>query len=92
MLVNLKQKSQLTIPKGFVERLKLRIGDKLEIEEMEGKLVITPVVVVPKDQAWFYSPEWQKKEQEVDKQKKEGKVHKASNKKELFKKLGLNKI
>jgi bifunctional DNA-binding transcriptional regulator/antitoxin component of YhaV-PrlF toxin-antitoxin module len=92
MLINLKQKSQLTIPKGFVERLKLRIGDKLEIEEMEGKLVITPVVVVPKDQAWFYSPEWQKKEQEVDKQKKEGKVHKASNKKELFKKLGLNKI
>jgi len=92
MLVNLKQKSQLTIPKGFVKRLKLRIGDKLEIEEMEGKLVITPVVVVPKDQAWFYSPEWQKKEQEVDKQKKEGKVHKASSKKELFKKLGLDKV
>ena len=92
MLVNLKQKSQLTIPKGFVKRLKLRIGDKLEIEEMEGKLVITPVVVVPKDQAWFYSPEWQKKEQEVDRQKKEGRIHKASNKKELFKKLGLDKV
>jgi bifunctional DNA-binding transcriptional regulator/antitoxin component of YhaV-PrlF toxin-antitoxin module len=92
MLVNLKQKSQFTIPKGFVKRLKLRIGDKLEIEEMEGKLVITPVVVVPKDQAWFYSPEWQKKEQEVDRQKKEGRIHKASNKKELFKKLGLDKV
>ena len=47
-------------------------------------------VVVPKDQAWFYSPAWQKKELEVDRQEKEGRIHKASNKKELFKKLGLD--
>ena len=92
MLVDLKQKSQVTIPKDFVKRLNLKIGDKLEIDEENGKLVITPVVVVPKDQAWFYSPEWQKQEQEVDRQKTEGKIHKASNKKELFKKLGLDKV
>jgi len=47
-------------------------------------------VVVPKDQAWFYSSAWQKKEQEVDRQKKEGRIHKALNKKKLFKKLGLD--
>ena len=92
MLVYLKQKSQVTIPKDFVKKLNLKVGDKLEIEEEEGKLVITPVVVVPKDQAWFYSPEWQKKEQEVDRQKKEGKIHKAASKGELFKKLGLDKV
>jgi len=92
MLVDLKQKSQVTIPKDFVKKLNLQVGDKLEIEEEDGKLVITPVVVVPKDQAWFYSPEWQKKEQEVDRQKKEGKIHKASNKQGLFKKLGLDKF
>jgi antitoxin MazE len=50
------------------------------------------VVVIPKDQAWFYSPEWQKDEMEVDKQKGDGKINKASNKEELFEKLGLNKI
>ncbi len=92
MLVDLKQKSQVTIPKGFVKKLNLKVGDKLEIEEEDGKLVITPVVVVPKDQAWFYSPEWQKKEQEVDRQKRKGKIHKASSKQELFKKLGLDKV
>jgi antitoxin MazE len=92
MLVDIKQKSQVTIPKDLVKKLNLKVGDKLEIEEEEGKLVITPVVVVPKDQAWFYSPEWQKKEQEVDQQKKEGKIRKAASKGELFKKLGLDKV
>ncbi len=51
MLVDLKQKSQVTIPKGFVKKLNLKVGDKLEIEETNGKLIITPVVIVPKDQA-----------------------------------------
>lgn len=92
MLVDLKQKSQVTIPRGFVKKLNLKVGDKLEIEESNGRLIITPVVVIPKDQAWFYSPEWQEKEQEVDKQKREGKIHKASNKEELFNKLGLDKV
>ncbi len=89
MLVDLKQKSQVTIPKDFVKKLNLKVGDKLDVEEKDGKLVITPVVVVPKDQAWFYSPEWQKNEIEADKQKNQGKIHKASNKEELFEKLGL---
>jgi len=89
MLVDLKQKSQVTIPKDFVKKLNLKVGDKLDVEEKDGKLVITPVVVVPKDQAWFYSPEWQKNEMETDKQKNQGKINKASNKEELFEKLGL---
>jgi AbrB family looped-hinge helix DNA binding protein len=89
MLVDLKQKSQVTIPKDFVKKLNLKVGDKLDVEEKDGKLVITPVVVVPKDQAWFYSPEWQKNEIEADKQKNQGKINKASNKEELFEKLGL---
>jgi antitoxin MazE len=92
MLVDLKQKSQVTIPKGIVKKLNLKVGDKLDIEEEDGRLVITPVVVVPKDQAWFYGAEWQKKELEVDRQKKEGKIQKASNKEELFEKLGLDKV
>lgn len=92
MLVDLKQKSQVTIPRGFVKKLNLKVGDKLEIEENNGRLIITPVVVIPKDQAWFYGPEWQEKEREVDKQKNEGKIHKASNKEELFNELGLDKV
>lgn len=91
LIVDLKQKSQVTIPKELVKKLDLKIGDKLDVEEIDGKLVITPVVVIPKDQKWYYSSEWQKDEKLVDKQIKEGKVHTADNKEELFKQLGLDK-
>jgi AbrB family looped-hinge helix DNA binding protein len=92
MLVDLKQKSQVTIPKRLVKKLNLKAGDKLEIEEEAGRLVITPVIIIPRDQAWFHSGEWQKKEEEADRQKKEGRIHKATSKEELFEKLGLDKV
>lgn len=92
MLVDLKQKSQVTIPRGLVKKLSLKVGDKLQIEEQNGRLIITPVVIVPKDQAWFYSPEWQESEREIDRQKEDERIHKASNKEELFNKLGLDKV
>ncbi len=92
MLVDLKQKSQVTIPKELVQKLKLRIGDKLDIDEKDGKIVITPVVIIPKDQAWYYSKKWQRMEHEVDEQINEGQVYKAKNKEELLKGLGLDDL
>ena len=90
MLVEFKQKSQVTIPIDFVKMLDLKAGDKLDVEIIDGKLVITPVVIIPKDQAWYYTSEWQVREREVDKQIKEGQIHTADNKDQLFKDLGLN--
>jgi AbrB family looped-hinge helix DNA binding protein len=92
MLVEFKQKSQVTIPKDFVKELNLKEGDKLEVEIQDGRLIITPMVVVPKDQAWFYSPEWQAMEREVEQQIKAGQIHTVDNKDELFKDLGLDKL
>lgn len=92
MLIDLKQKSQVTIPKDLVEKLKLKIGDKLDIVEKDGKLVITPVVIVPKDQVWYYSEKWQQMEKEVDEQIARGEVHTASDVDELFEGLGLDKV
>ncbi|MCL4416639.1 MAG: AbrB/MazE/SpoVT family DNA-binding domain-containing protein [Actinobacteria bacterium] len=89
MIIDLKQKSQVTIPKKLVEKLSLKIGDKIDIEEKDGRLVLTPVIMVPKDQAWFYTPEWQKDETEVDRQLKEGKIHVAETVEKLFKDLGI---
>jgi len=92
MIVDFKQKSQVTIPKDLVKKLELKVGDKLEVVEVDGKLVITPVVILHKDQQWYYSPEWQKKEKQVDAQIKEGKIHFADTKEEIFKQLGLDKL
>jgi antitoxin MazE len=91
MLVELKQKSQVTIPSELVKKMNLRPGDKLEVVEQEGRLIITPVVVIPRDQIWFYTKEWQQGEALVDKDIKEGKVRTVSSKAELFKDLGLDK-
>jgi len=48
MIAELRQKSQITIPKEIVSRLGLNEGDKLEIAEVDGIITITPVAVYPK--------------------------------------------
>lgn len=48
MLVELRQKAQVTIPKDIVLKLGLSEGDKLEIFEKDGSICILPVVVYPK--------------------------------------------
>lgn len=48
MLVELRQKSQVTIPKEIVVKLGLLEGDKLEVFEKDGSICIMPVVVYPK--------------------------------------------
>lgn len=92
MLVEIKQKSQVTIPVELLKKMNLKTGDKLEIEEHEGRLVITPVVVIPRDQLWYYSKEWQKDEGEAQRQIQEGRVKIATNKDELYMGLGLDEI
>ena len=87
MLVDLKQKSQVTIPKALLKKLKLKIGDKLDIKEKNGKLIITPVIVIPKDQEWYWSKEWQEKEREAEENLKAGKVHAADDVDDLIKQL-----
>lgn len=44
-------------------------------------------MVIPKDQAYFYTPEWQKEEQEASEDIKKERVTKTKNLKELLKKM-----
>lgn len=48
MLAELRQKSQVTIPKEIIVKLGLSEGDKLDILEKDGAICITPVSVYPK--------------------------------------------
>ena len=89
MLVNLKTKSQVTIPKQIVRKLNLKPGDKLEFSLDNDKIIIKPVAIIDRSQAWFYTPEWQEGEKEVDRQIREGKIHSAEGLDELYKKLNI---
>lgn len=48
MLAELRQKSQITIPKDIVDKLGLTEGDKFEVRELDGTIYLLPVVVYPK--------------------------------------------
>jgi antitoxin MazE len=89
MLVDFKQKSQVTIPSKLVKKLKLKPGDKLEIYEKSGRLIIEPVSVIPREQAWFYSEQWQQEEQIVEEEIRSGNLKVAESEEELWKELGL---
>ena len=92
MIAQLRRRSQITLPNDVVKKMKLQEGDNLDIAIEDDKIIIKPVIVIDRSQAWFWSKEWQKKESEVDRQKTGGKIRKASNKKALFEKLGLDKV
>lgn len=47
MLVELKAKSQVTIPKDIVNSMELNQGDQFEVSEESGKIVLVPVAVYP---------------------------------------------
>lgn len=48
MLAELKDRSQVTIPKSVVTELGLKIGDQFEVITQHGEIHLVPVVVYPK--------------------------------------------
>ncbi len=71
-LVKVKNKYQIVIPEDVRKKLKVEIGDTLEIEEKNGVLVIRPVMVIEKSQAYFWTDEWQKGEKDAEAAKEKG--------------------
>jgi AbrB family looped-hinge helix DNA binding protein len=65
-LTKISPKHQITIPKEAFEKLRLEVGDFLEVDVTEGGLLLIPKKLISKDQAWFWTKEWQKKEKEAD--------------------------
>ena len=49
MIAELRQKSQITIPKALINKFSLHVGDKLDVIEKDGMICLIPVVVYPKD-------------------------------------------
>jgi len=65
-LATVSSKFQISLPKVLRERLGLRPGDHLVVEEREGNLVLTPAATVPKEQLFFWSRRWQEGEQRAE--------------------------
>jgi len=59
-------KHQVTIPREVFEGLRLDVGEYLEVGIKDNRIFMTPQKLISKEQEWFYTPEWQVKEQEAD--------------------------
>jgi AbrB family looped-hinge helix DNA binding protein len=90
-LVALKPKGSVTIPAAIRKEFGLDTDDQLIITVEDGRIVLTPALVipgradpgtnkiVPRDQGWFHTPEWQARETEADADKAAGRVTRYEN-------------
>lgn len=62
----IRRKGIVTIPEAVRQELDLHEGDHLVVTVEDGRIVLIPASVIPDDQAWFWTPEWQAKEEEAD--------------------------
>jgi AbrB family looped-hinge helix DNA binding protein len=68
----IRRKGIVTIPEPIRQELDLHEGDYLVATVEDGRLILIPASVIPDDQAWFWSPEWQSKEAQADQEITEG--------------------
>ena len=66
MIGKVTYKGQLTIPREIRRRVGLEDGDLVDIEIIDGRIVLTPKALIDKDKLWFWTREWQEKECQVD--------------------------
>ena len=72
----------LTIPKKLTKE-----GELVIIPRKEYEKFLRVIKIIPKDQLWFWSKEWQKKEREADEALRKKEYKEFKNVKELLEDL-----
>jgi len=65
-LVKINRNFQMTLPKKVRESLQVAVGDYVNVSLYEEGAIIKPMKMVPKEQEYFHTDEWQAKEKEAD--------------------------
>lgn len=65
-IVKIGPKHQVTIPSEVFRTLNLEVGEQVEVRLRDGVIHLIPQKLIPKDQVWFWTKEWQEKEREAD--------------------------
>jgi antitoxin MazE len=87
MLRKIGQNYQIALPVEIVKMLRLHVNEYIDIQVKDKKIILEPQMMIPKDQAYFYSAAWQEDEAEATEDIKKGRVTKTKNLKDLLKKL-----
>jgi len=87
--MKISSKRQISIPKKIMEVLDLQPGDEVEFQIEGNTARLTPIktIKVPRDEAWFWTPEWQAREGEASLDLATGRYREFDNLDELLKDL-----
>lgn len=87
-LMRVRPKGQLTLPDSIRRAVHLEEGDYLEVAVEEGAIVMRPKKLIDADQAWFWSPTWQRGEREASEDIARGRVRRSMDADEFLDSLG----
>ncbi|MGH9779253.1 MAG: AbrB/MazE/SpoVT family DNA-binding domain-containing protein [Candidatus Acidiferrales bacterium] len=87
--IRIRGKRQITLPSEATKALGVAEGDELEARILADRIELIPMVAVPKDQAWFWTPEWQAKERAAEADLAAGNYREFANARQLV--AGLKK-
>ncbi len=69
----------MVIPNKFFSKLGLTVGDFLTVKMKDNDIMLKPTRLIPKEDLWFYSKEWQDGEAQADKDIAQNKISKVYN-------------
>ena len=87
--MKISSKRQIAIPKKVMAALKLEPGDEVDIHVKGETAVLVPIktIKVPREQAWFWTSDWQRKEKEADQDLASGRFRDFESLEDLLKDL-----
>jgi AbrB family looped-hinge helix DNA binding protein len=83
-LVKMTRGGQITIPASIRKELDIEIGDYIEIEVVDDRLVLSPKHLIDKSQAYFWTHSWQEGEREAEEDIRSGRVEHFDSVEALF--------
>lgn len=86
MLVEIRGRSQITIPSEIIKSLGVKEGDKFEVIEKDGGIFLCPVVVYPKNEMLRIA----KLIKETDAEYKSGELKAYDDIDKMFEDMGIN--
>ena len=86
-LTKVTRHGQITLPRSVRGLLNIEEGDFVEVEVVEVRAVLTPKRLIDKDQAYFWSREWQEAEREAEEDIRAGRVKEFASVEDLFRDL-----
>ncbi len=83
-LVKITRGGQITIPAAIRRKLNMDVGDYVEIEVVDQRLMLSPKHLVDKSQAYFWSEAWQSQEREAEADIHAGRIKEFDSLEALF--------